>query len=173
MGKKSRQHFVPRTYLKNFAQEIDRKFFVHTKTPKVIDNGGTGFRNISHICTEWDLYDLPGQLSDDERKVVDTFYKDAYEEHWTSVYTKLVDEDVSTITQEDRRVIIGMVSSMFFRNRLWNVFHDRVMGDSIERGYMLTKEAGGERFVLFGEDVVITGRTVDEIKKEFQEKDKA
>lgn len=47
------------------------------------------------------------------------------------------------------------------------------MGDSIERGYILTKKVGGERFVLFGEDVIITGRSVDEIKKEYQEKDKA
>jgi hypothetical protein len=175
MGKKTtRQHFVPRTYLRTFAHERKKdQFFLHHKHPKLIENGGTSCTNIINLCVEGGLYDLPGsKLTEEQRTMVDSFYKDAYEDYWPSAYAKLVDESITTISTEDRRQIIGMVSSLYFRNRLWNVFINNSMGDIIERGYGMVKNVGKDSFDMFGETVTITGRTVEEIKNDHQERDR-
>jgi hypothetical protein len=168
-----RQHFVPITYLKNFA--FERKpgeFSVHFKKKDVFQNGGTGCTNVRNLCVEGKIYNLPG-LSSEEETIIETFYSDAYEVGWTSVYKKLIDKEISMVTSEDRRLIIGMASSLYFRNRLWNVFLNKVKADIIERGYEMSKQSGSDSFVMFGEEVVVKGRTLEEIKKEHFERDKA
>jgi hypothetical protein len=174
MGKKTtRQHFVPQTYLKNFAHERKNgQFYLYFKNPNLLGNGGTGCNNTINLCVEGGLYDLPGELTDEERTIVDRFYNDAYETGWTSVYEKLVNENVTVITPEDRRLIIGMVSSLYFRNRSWNVFLNQVKADIIERGYRLATELGSDSFEMLGEVVIIKGRSIELIKKEYLERDK-
>jgi hypothetical protein len=44
--------------------------------------------------------------------------------------------------------------------------------DVIERGFEMSKQAGSNSFVMFGEEIVIKDRTVEDIKKEQLEKDK-
>jgi hypothetical protein len=167
-----RHHFVPITYLKNFAFERKAgEFSIHFKKKEVLENGGTGCTNIRNLCVESKLYSLPG-LTSEEQLIVETFYNDAYEKGWTSVYEKLVDEKVVTITPEDRRLIIGMVSSLYFRNRKWNVFLTNMKADIIERGYEMSKHVGSDSFVMFGEEIVIKNRTLEEIKSDQLEKDK-
>jgi hypothetical protein len=167
-AKTHRDHFVPQTYLEKFAHERKTgQFHVYRKDPKVLENGGTGCPNIRNLCVEGGLYDLniPG-LTDEERRIVDTFYEQAYENGWNSVYEKLVDEKVETVTGEDRRLILGMVCSLFFRNRSWLVEAGKMTKEIITRGYESSKQNNKDHFFLESEKIMIKDKTLDEVVKE-------
>lgn len=73
---------------------------------------------------------------------------------------------------EDRRLIIGMVCSLFFRNLSWKRFYDQFMGETIQKVYDLSVASGQEVFVFEGEDVSKKGKTADQIKNEMWIRDK-
>jgi hypothetical protein len=117
------------------------------------------------------MYTLPG-ISEEERMLVESFYSDTYESGWTGVYRKLTNDRVTEVSTEERKLIIGMVSSLFFRNLSWKRFYDQFMGETIQKVYDFSIANGQEVFVFEGEHVSIKGKTADQIKREMWEKDK-
>src|SRR5687767_8320583 len=118
MQEKKAQHYVPQTYLKRFAVKKKDQFFLHRLCTPEFKETDIKSINIKNLCVQNRLYTLPGTTIQ-EKMLVEDFYSDAYERHYDGVYKKLIDETISKITDEDRRVIIGMVVSLFYRNPFW------------------------------------------------------
>ncbi|WP_363322045.1 DUF4238 domain-containing protein [uncultured Pontibacter sp.] len=88
--KKPHQHFIPRTYLRNFAHtKNDDKFLITAfnkltgKTVPVI--------SIADICVETDLYTLK-HLEGDNKYDIENFFADNIESKYPDVYRLLVQE---------------------------------------------------------------------------------
>ena len=171
------QHFVPQVYLRKFSFKKRKDDFIYTLDCRQVETGEIKEKNIKEICAEKGLYDLPGKLTDAERFFVDNFYKSEYENNWNGVYNKLVDEKVTTITTLDRRVIIGMVLSLFFRNIKWIAKLDFQTSFIIEQGYKVCTQYGKDRFVMTEIDgkkeiIVVKGKTLSEVKQDYLERHK-
>jgi hypothetical protein len=120
MEEKIRHHYVPATYLKRFGfEKYKDQFYLHRIPKNSITEAEINCSNVKKICVISNLYTLPGANAQ-ERMLVEDFYSDTYERHYSKVYKKLIDENVTDISDEDRRVIIGMIVSLFYRNPFWN-----------------------------------------------------
>jgi hypothetical protein len=70
MAETRRMHYVPRTYLKYFAQERSGEFYIHALTK---ESGNIFTPNITNICLENDLYMLAGN-TEAERQLLENMY---------------------------------------------------------------------------------------------------
>lgn len=116
MNKESRpkrQHFIPRSYLQNFAEKIDKKFFVEAKL-KSESKPEDDLQSISNICVDKNLYTLP-QVESDDKYRLERFYAQEVDGVYPEVYKLLVDPSVTTITAAQRAQIIMTTMSLFFR----------------------------------------------------------
>jgi hypothetical protein len=172
MQEKKSHHYVPQTYLKHFGfQKEKNEFFVHAlRMPDMKENSIRDI-HIKNVCVQNKLYTLPG-ITAEEKNLVENFYSDAYEKHYNSVYKKLIDEKVEDITNEDRRVIIGMVVSLFYRNPYWHDFHNGIISDMFERAYQKSKVNNQESFFWNDEEIIIKNKTVEELKKEYNDENR-
>jgi len=66
-------HYVPRTYLKYFAQERSGEYYIHALTK---ESGNIFTPNITNICLENDLYMLAGK-TEAERQLLENMYQSA------------------------------------------------------------------------------------------------
>jgi hypothetical protein len=156
-----RQHYVPQAYLKNFAfRKKKNKYILHFIKPEDVEKGRIQSASIKDLCVYNDLYTLPG-LTKEERMLVESFYSDTYEYGWTGVYRKLTNEHVTMVSTEERRLVIGMAVSLFFRNLSWKKFYDQFMGETIKKAYDLSTANGKDAFIFEGEELSIRGKTVD------------
>lgn len=157
------QHYVPRTYLKNFATKKNGEFFVDAydlKTQRFIK------ANIKKICGEKDLYTVndprvPNPL------VIESTYADQYEPLYERVYKILTDDSIISISDETRRDIIVAVCQFYFRNpkSLNDIikFHLK----RIEKDYLETKERGEGNLVYLDEIYDISQQSCEEIQEKF------
>jgi Protein of unknown function (DUF4238) len=172
MQEKKAHHYVPKTYLKHFGFEKGKnQFFVHSlRIPEMLETNIKDI-HVKNVCVQNKLYTLPAATAQ-ERNLVEDFYSDAYEKHYDKIYQKLVDETVENISDEDRRVIIGMVVSLFYRNPYWHDFHNKIISDMFERAFYLSKQNGNDSFFWNEEEISIKGKTIEEMKKEYNEENR-
>ncbi|CAN5451586.1 hypothetical protein BH10BAC2_BH10BAC2_33800 [soil metagenome] len=172
MQEKKAHHYVPQAYLKHFGFEKEKnQFFVHRlRMPEMLETDIKD-THVKNVCVQNKLYTLPG-ATPQERNLVEDFYSDAYEKHYDSIYKKLVDATVDDINDENRRVIIGMVVSLFYRNPYWHDFHNKIISDMFERAFYLSKQNGKDSFFWNDEEISIKGKTVEEMKKEYNEENR-
>ena len=104
MNETIKQHFVPRTYLKNFGYKKQDDTYVKTvgkEAPvnKIFET------NILNICAENHLYTLYGSI--DERQILERIYSTAFENDYNRIYSILSDDCVSSISLEQKKIIIS------------------------------------------------------------------
>lgn len=108
------QHYVPRAYLKNFAEKRGSEYFVdvYDKHLKKIFN-----TNITNICAERHLYTL-----DDDSKIngdamaIEKMFAVGFEPMYQGAYDILINDDITLITAEQRQEIVSSVIQLYTRN---------------------------------------------------------
>src|ERR1700744_2929328 len=108
------QHYVPRVYLKNFAERKGNEYFidVYDKTNEKVFN-----TNITNICAERHLYTL-----DDEDKIngdtmaIEKMFAIGFEPMYQRAYDILVNDNISDITNHQREEILSSVLQLYTRN---------------------------------------------------------
>jgi hypothetical protein len=173
MSQTKNMHFVPKTYLKRFAIEEmkagTKQYYVYA-----MDNGlkkQIGRRNISRICYEKSLYELPGTNSE-EQLLIENMYRELYENGYKVLYDLMIDPARTTITAEERYKIVAFVVSLFYRNTIWNYAFNSLMDQTLAKVYHMTQEDKQQSFFLGKEEVSIAGKTLDELKSEHRKKDR-
>lgn len=160
-----RMHYVPKVYLKYFANKRNNdEYFIHAikkSTGEIFET------NIKNICVENDIYALPGETRE-ERQFFETMYNQLYEVEYDSIYKILTNEDKESVTSEERYSVISFVASMFYRNATWKDFHNRFMDDIIKQGYNASKANGKNSFFFEGQEISIQGKTLEQLQKENQ-----
>jgi hypothetical protein len=166
MGETRKMHYVPECYLQYFAHRRLRQHYVYA-LPKA---GGNLFEtNIGNICTERDLYTLPGE-DQEQRQILEKMYNDLYEVGYDNIYNILTNPEKEALTPEEHYKVVAFAVSLFFRNHAWHIFHNRVTDTIIEQAYNLTKDREKSSFFFEDQELSIAGKTLEELQKMIREK---
>ncbi|MBO9673348.1 MAG: DUF4238 domain-containing protein [Sphingobacteriaceae bacterium] len=113
MNKPKHQHFIPKSYLKNFAEEIGGVKVVEAKLksdeqvkPKPI--------SIKDICVNKNLYTLAHREGED-KYALENYYAEKIDQVYPEIYGWLTDPKLVKITPEQRIKILLTTMSLFFR----------------------------------------------------------
>ncbi|HLP51533.1 MAG TPA: DUF4238 domain-containing protein [Chitinophagales bacterium] len=159
-----RQHYVPRAYLKNFAEWRSNEYYIHALPVADFKDDAIRSVNIRNVCLEKNLYTLAGETEED-RLIIERFYGQKFENHYGEFYGLLTDESKKNASESERRLIVSTVISMLCRtphdlnnfNKSW----DKV----IEMIYTNCEELGTDEFEFQGHKMSIAGQTMEETKK--------
>ena len=162
-----RQHFVPRTYLKRFAEKKGSGHY-NIKAIPINDLKVEAMieRNTKSICYENNLYTQPGSTAE-EKMLVENFYSEALEDKYEQVYAMLTDPSKKEVTNEERELVIATVATMYYRVPIWIKKHteliERVFGMAIQA----TAQTGQASTNIEGDEYVIVGKTVKQLTDEY------
>lgn len=166
-----KQHFVPRTYLKHFSIKRGDNYFV--KSLPISNPSITSIveKNTKKICFEEHLYTLPGQ-SVKEKMLLEKFYSDKFEQHYNDVYNMLIDPSKRKITDTERELIIGTVSTMLYRVPTWIKKHNELMRRVFLQAFEYATRTGKDEFTFEGQKISIKGKTLENFLEEHQAENK-
>lgn len=162
----SRHHFVPITYLKKFS-------FISNKSNRTVavdklDNDRVFTPILNKICVRQNLYQLNSD-DRDERQLIEKFYNEEVERNYDTVYALLTDPEKIKITTKERELIILTIISLYFRNILWLKRFSDVFDSVIGEAYRVMIESGSEKIGSSFGDVDCKGKTLEQVKKAFQD----
>lgn len=112
MSNPVRQHFIPQSYLRNFAKNENGKYFVDAlaKNSTEIKKG----LSIKDICVEKNIYTFTG-IETDKKYDLEKFYATNVDAVYPEVYSLLTNPDIDKIDSGSKAKIILTISSLFFR----------------------------------------------------------
>ena len=113
MSNPIKQHYIPRSYLKNFAVEgRKRNHFVDVYK---MDNDML-LEQIStkDICFEKNIYTIPAE-SNEIKYALEKHYAENVDSEFPKVYKLLIDQKLLTVTQEQKIQILYVCLSLYFR----------------------------------------------------------
>ena len=165
MSNPKRQHFIPRSYLNNFAiEEQTDTFFVFAKRRNE-DKG----KKIStkDLCVNKNLYTLP---SDDKIKkfAIENFYGDNVDSIFPEVYRILTNENTIHIDFDTRLKIINTALSLYFRTPKFLNKQNKMVEDVIKHVRDNTN-FDTVKINFLGEELVFNRETAEKIIKEKKE----
>ncbi len=108
-----RQHFIPQSYLKNFAFKKEKGLFLEAAT-----NGTHAINeiNIKNLCVEKDIYTIPKFHGlDYDPHSLELFYADKMDGLYPTVYEILTNPEITNIDAGTKQSIISITMSLFFR----------------------------------------------------------
>lgn len=108
------QHFVPRVYLKNFATKKREEYFID-----VFDKIENRYfkANIKKLCAETDLYTLEkSETANKDILAVENLYANHIEPLYPRIYDILVNDEMFSVTDAERREIVLGVLHFHMRN---------------------------------------------------------
>jgi hypothetical protein len=161
-----RQHFVPRTYLKNFAQKHKKAFKIN-----VVEKANLSkffFTNIINVCLENDFYTLNGKTKE-EHLLIESFYSDLIEDQYDEIYKILIDPSKREITPEIHEKIISCVITMMYRTTRWVHLHNEFMNKVLEKMFSLCQQTNKDYFIYEGERYSIANKSLKQVQCEFRE----
>ncbi|MFA6084639.1 DUF4238 domain-containing protein [Mucilaginibacter sp.] len=123
MSNPRRQHFIPKSYLKNFAYAEDDKYFVEAKL-KSEDAPKEKLISIRSICVDKNIYTIP-DVEGNEKYEIERYYASEIDNIYPNIYRLLIDEKHTNITSEERRQIILTTMSLFFRTPKFLNFNEK------------------------------------------------
>lgn len=113
MSKPKRQHFIPKSYLRNFSIEKEGKHFVEAKL-RSEDKPRSELISIKDICVDKNIYTLPN-IDNDEKYLIEKYYAEHVDGVYPEVYALLVNPSINNITPGQRAQILMTTMSLFFR----------------------------------------------------------
>ena len=168
MAKYEHQHFIPRSYLNNFANKVDdEKFRIHAWSNQAKE---IKYISTTDVCTETNLYTIPTKTGG-KRFDLEHFYADKIDGVYPLVYKILKDDNIKTIDFNTRLKIITTTFSFFFRTPK---FLNQLNQELEKLIWNILKHEGGDEYVLriFGEEVKLTKIEVQQIIKERKEQNR-
>jgi len=162
MSKPVRQHFIPRSYLNNFAEiEGDKHFvFAKRKEHELVRKYST-----KDICVEKNLYTVP--VDDDNKKFdLEHFYADRIDSVFPEAYRFLIDKQNTVIDFEMRLKVISVCLSLYFRTPKFL----NIENDAFERIFeQIENDTENVKVVIFGKEIVISKEEAKKIIREKKE----
>jgi hypothetical protein len=112
-------HFVPKTYLKNFATRKNDDYYVNILKKddaydKIVES------KISDICAANHL--LKPDTTDKSKQKLEDIYTDIFENQYDNLFSVLTDNKVLEITDELKKSIVSAVVTMFYKTKKWTDF---------------------------------------------------
>lgn len=149
MSNPKHQHFIPKSYLKNFAEEKDKKYFVEAKL-KSEDSPKKTLLSINDICVDKNIYTIP-TLEDDDKYSLERFYAEKVDSLYPWIYKKLINPDVVFINRFERIQIIMTTMSLFFRTPKFLNFNEKKLDTIINYAIKNKSDGNGNIKFKFGD----------------------
>lgn len=163
MSNPKHQHFIPKSYLKNFSIKKDDKYFVevkHKQEKKAKDQ----LLSIRDICVDKNLYTIP-QLEGDDKYSIEKYYAKEIDSLYPEIYELLVNEKVNFINNEQRIQIILTTMSLFFRTPKFLNYKERRINKVLEYGVRNHIDNDGNvKFKIFNYDFDFHIDNIEQIK---------
>lgn len=158
-----KQHFVPRTYLKNFGSKKNDDFYVNV-LPKNRSIGNLFESNIKNICAENHLYTLSGNI--ETRQLLENIYSNVFENEYVNLFNILTNDNIHEITFEKKKSIVSAIITMFYRTKKWlneiNSFND----ESLSKVFQVCKQFNIDYYTdSNGNKISIKGKSIQELKQ--------
>jgi len=145
MSKPKHQHFIPKSYLKNFAVLQNEKFFVEAKL-KTEDQPKGQLLSIRDVCVDKNLYTLP-HIEGDDKYSLEKYYADNIDAVYPEVYELLTGPSKTYITKKQRAQIVMTTMSLFFRTPKFLNLNERRTNLILEYG--VRNHINNEGYVKF------------------------
>ncbi|MBW7867012.1 MAG: DUF4238 domain-containing protein [Brumimicrobium sp.] len=163
MGNPERQHFIPRSYLNNFSEKTNGKFFIHATD---LSEGNINRLSTKDICVSKNLYTLPD--NNEDKFALEYFYAEKIDSVFPEVYNFLKDKDNYFINEEMRFKIITTSLSLYFRTPKFLNFHNNLFENIIKRTFNKTSK-DSITIIYAGEEMTINREEIEDIIKEKKE----
>lgn len=166
INKPKHQHFIPRSYLKNFAEHKKAKRFVDAvdvKSKKKI------YISTKDICVKSGLYTLPqtGKISP---YALENYYAEHVDDVYPEVYDLLIDKSKTSISNRQKHKILNTLLSLYFRTPKFLNAHNDLIDRLIDRAIDLTASDRQEIEIDFdGKPLKFKREEVDAVKKDLRE----
>ncbi|WMX17066.1 DUF4238 domain-containing protein [Aureispira sp. CCB-E] len=168
MGKGTiRQHFVPRTYLKNFGIVGKKKVQVYVYDK---ENERNFLTNTAKIAVQKHFYSLEGKTIE-EQQMIEKFYADNIESDYEEVYELLTDASKIQITDDEKYKIVTTILSIYYRNPIWVNKHNEVWKSALTESYRLLENSKEKKIQLpDGEFVDCENKSLEDVIEEVRQK---
>ncbi|WP_108422842.1 DUF4238 domain-containing protein [Flagellimonas amoyensis] len=169
MSNPIRQHYIPRSYLKNFATtgKKNKQFVdVYQIENEVI----LGQVSTKDICVQKNLYTIPSEMIE-AKYALEKHYAENVDGEYSKIYNLLIDKSVLEVSPEQKVQVLYVCLSLYFRTpRILNLqkdFNKKIF----ERAAMLA-DNDGEVKLTFGEEETISFHIndIDKVRKGYDEK---
>lgn len=117
-------HFVPQGYLKRLVKP-DTQVHYAWKESRIISS-----TSAKRLCSEIDGYKLVS-VAPEDALLLDTTYKNLWEDYYDEVYRRLVDDSTVIINDRLRQLVVGTICSLLFRSQRMLNAVDGLMRQSI------------------------------------------
>jgi len=106
-----KQHFIPRSYLKNFAIEKDNNFFLEAfnKATNKVDH----FINVNNLCVKKNIYTINNEKIND-KYALEKHYALNVDGIYPEIYNALIDPAITHIDPEFKTKIIVCLFIILF-----------------------------------------------------------
>lgn len=154
MSEPINQHYIPRSYLKNFAECKKKKKEVkcYVDVYYIKENLIRQQINTKTICYKKHLYTL--QTKDDSKKYdLESYYANNVDAEFQKIYKLLIDPKKKILTKEEKLKVLYVCLSFYFRtpihlnhiNAFTDQHFDRLKLYANEKGIVKTKMFGGKK----------------------------
>lgn len=165
-----RQHYIPRSYLKNFATEKENKTFVVDGYR--IDND-TILKNLStkDICLEQHIYTI--ETDDPSKKfVLEKYYADNVDSEYPNIYKVLTDKSINKVDKNLKWQILYVCLSLYFRTPHYLNYHNKITNEIFDNALPYANNQGIISLECFRKKISFHKDEIDKMKKEFVKKNK-
>lgn len=168
-NKPNHQHFIPRSYLRNFAKPQKDKRFVDTVE---ISSRKKLYLSTKDICVKTGLYTLP-QSTNGDPYALEKYYAIHVDEVYPEVYELLLNKSRTHISNKQKHKILNTLLSLYFRTPKFLNAQNNLINRIIDRAIELTDEAKEEINIEFdGKPLNFLRNEVDSFKKKLREKNR-
>lgn len=157
-----KHHFVPRTYLKNFAHRKKDDFYVSVlqkdqPCEKIFES------NITNVCAENHLYTLKG--NNESRLQLENIYSNIFENEYANLFSILTNDDIWEITTEKKKSIVSAVLTMFYRTKKWINVYNTFADESMNKIFQVCKQFHTDHYINSnGKRINIKGKSLEELQ---------
>ena len=159
-----RQHFVPRTFLKHFTNGNGKLTGLKKNDFNPIPIG------LKQVCLQNHLYTIDfANAKDEDRQMLEDFYCDYFEANYNEIHEILTTDSQLKISKALKEKIIETVISMYYRVAKWLNESKANQKIALERLIEVSKKLNDPIVQLGnGQTLDISGKTVDDLLKEFE-----
>ena len=115
MNEPKKHHYIPQSYLRNFAHEIKKKkdgdeYYVHVRFR------GEKFHsvNVSNICAETYLYTIPG-VDDANKNIIEKYYANNIDNLFSVIYDFVTDDTQKILSSDLRLKLVTACLCLYIR----------------------------------------------------------
>lgn len=168
MSKPIKQHYIPRSYLKNFSEQQKKEHLIYAcpteNKEKIIRP------NIKGICAKGNLYTIP--TNDETKKyAIEHFYGESVDSVYPEVYKTLTDKSIEIIDFDTRLKIVNTALSFYFRTPKFLNEQNKAVEKMI-RDVANTSEGDTLSYEFLGEAVSFKRSEIESIISEKKERNR-